>query len=47
MENYNAKIIQWIERDSFRMRALACVAKAEIPQAFLAAGFVRNLVWDV
>ena len=46
MENYNAKIIQWIEKDSFRMRALECVFKSEIPQAFLAAGFVRNLVWD-
>lgn len=46
MENYSDKIIQWIEKDSFRMRALACVAESEIPQAFLAAGFVRNLVWD-
>ncbi|KFI12126.1 nucleotidyltransferase family protein [Vibrio coralliilyticus] len=46
MENYSDKIIQWIEKDSFRMRALACVAESEIPHAFLAAGFVRNLVWD-
>ncbi|MDA0116606.1 nucleotidyltransferase family protein [Vibrio sp. T11.5] len=46
MENYSDKIIQWLEKDSFRMRALACVAESEIPHAFLAAGFVRNLVWD-
>ncbi len=46
MENYSDKIIQWLEKDSFRMRALACVTESEIPHAFLSAGFVRNLVWD-
>lgn len=39
-------IIQLIERDLFRIRALQCARQLNLPQCYLAAGFVRNLVWD-
>jgi len=40
------RIIQLIERDELRLEALNCVQKLNLPQCYLAAGFVRNLVWD-
>lgn len=40
------KIIQLIEKDQVRIRALECVASLNLPQCYIAAGFVRNLVWD-
>ncbi|WP_133504466.1 nucleotidyltransferase family protein [Marinomonas balearica] len=40
------KIIDLIEQDSTRVKALECVARLGLPQCFIAAGFVRNLVWD-
>lgn len=40
------RIIQLIERDELRLAALDCVQKLHLPQCYLAAGFVRNLVWD-
>ncbi|PSW04279.1 nitrate reductase [Photobacterium rosenbergii] len=39
-------IIQLIERDLLRIRALQCARQLNLPQCYLAAGFVRNLVWD-
>lgn len=39
-------IIQLIERDELRLEALECARKLSLPQCYLAAGFVRNLVWD-
>ncbi|WP_051488333.1 nucleotidyltransferase family protein [Salinivibrio socompensis] len=29
-----------------RMRALRCVQALNLPQCYIAAGFIRNLVWD-
>lgn len=29
-----------------RVKALRCVAQLNLPQCYIAAGFVRNLVWD-
>ena len=36
----------WIRQDPVRMRALQLVQTLNLPQGFIAAGFVRNLVWD-
>lgn len=35
-----------IRQDPVRMAALACARRLELAQGFLAAGFLRNLVWD-
>ena len=40
------KIIQLIEKDQVRIKALECVNFLRLPQCYIAAGFVRNLVWD-
>lgn len=40
------KIIELVKQDPLRVDALECVAQLNLPQCYLAAGFVRNLVWD-
>ena len=40
------KIIELIQQDSLRVEALECITCLDLPQCYLAAGFVRNLVWD-
>ncbi|MGF1786666.1 nucleotidyltransferase family protein [Photobacterium swingsii] len=40
------RIITLIEKDQLRQEALHCVSQLALPQCYLAAGFVRNLVWD-
>ena len=40
------RIIKLIELDELRLSALDCVRLLELPDCYLAAGFVRNLVWD-
>ncbi|MFV0594158.1 nucleotidyltransferase family protein [Shewanella sp.] len=46
----NALLRTWLSQDKLRMRALElaqqCAQVYAIPQWCLAAGFVRNLVWD-
>lgn len=44
--NSEARIRQWIAGDPYRMRALSAAASLGLPDWYLAAGFVRNLVWD-
>ncbi|MBD3896888.1 nucleotidyltransferase family protein [Halomonas sp. ML-15] len=44
--NYEDRIYQWIEDDAERVRALSVAASLDLPDWCLAAGFVRNLVWD-
>lgn len=39
-------IKNWLRQDRMRMQALECVANLGAIDAWLAAGFVRNLVWD-
>ncbi|WP_252179468.1 nucleotidyltransferase family protein [Endozoicomonas sp. 4G] len=39
-------ISKLIKSDKFRIQALQCVQRLELPQCYIAAGFVRNLVWD-
>ncbi|WP_309247254.1 nucleotidyltransferase family protein [Shewanella sp. VB17] len=41
-----ALLIAWIRQDPVRMRALSLVNSLNLPQGMIAAGFVRNLVWD-
>ncbi len=40
------RIVELIKQDQFRLFALECVYSLNLPQGYLAAGFVRNLVWD-
>ncbi|MEZ9717908.1 nucleotidyltransferase family protein [Vibrio cyclitrophicus] len=39
-------IVTLIKQDPLRMQILDCVAQLGLPQCYVAAGFVRNLVWD-
>ncbi|GIB64366.1 nitrate reductase [Vibrio cholerae] len=39
-------IVDLIRKDLIRLEALECVYQLELPQCYIAAGFVRNLVWD-
>lgn len=44
--DHEAVIKQWVTNDSVRMEALTIAAAQKLPGWCLAAGFVRNLVWD-
>jgi len=44
--DHEAVIKHWVENDPVRMEALTIAAAQELPGWCLAAGFVRNLVWD-
>ncbi len=39
-------IVDLIRKDPIRLEALECVYQLELPQCYIGAGFVRNLVWD-
>jgi len=36
----------WLKQDQQRFEALQLVASLQLPQGYIAAGFIRNLVWD-
>lgn len=40
------RIIELIKLDFFRLQVLQVVASLQLPECYVAAGFVRNLVWD-
>ncbi|MCS0301048.1 MULTISPECIES: nucleotidyltransferase family protein [Vibrio] len=40
------RIVELIKQDPVRVKALEYVSKLGLPQCYIAAGFVRNLVWD-
>lgn len=44
--NHEALIKQWVMSDPARIEALTISAAQKLPGWCLAAGFVRNLVWD-
>ena len=44
--SYEQRIINLIESDEFRMRALRAAKTLALPEWLIAAGFVRNLVWS-
>ena len=43
---FKEKIIELVKQDRLRVEALECVQQLNLPQCYIAAGFVRNLVWD-
>ena len=43
---FTEKIIELVKNDKHRLAILDCVHRLEIKQAYVAAGFVRNMVWD-
>ena len=44
--DYSRKITNWLRQDETRFSALECAAGLGLDDWCLAAGFVRNLVWD-
>lgn len=40
------KVIHLIRADKFRLDLLSIVSSLNLPDCYIAAGFVRNLVWD-
>tara|TARA_R110002167_G_scaffold302670_1_gene506967 strand:- start:258 stop:437 length:180 start_codon:yes stop_codon:yes gene_type:complete len=40
------RIIRLIGHDNVHVKALKNVASLSLPQCYIAAGFIRNLVWD-
>ncbi|WP_246172634.1 nucleotidyltransferase family protein [Marinicella rhabdoformis] len=40
------RVKEWVVNDVMRMRVLTSVCQMDMPQAYVAAGFVRNMVWD-
>ncbi|WP_261841253.1 nucleotidyltransferase family protein [Aliamphritea ceti] len=44
--SFRACIIELIHTDALRMQALSAVRSLELPGWLIAAGFVRNRVWD-
>ncbi|WP_083539375.1 nucleotidyltransferase family protein [Enterovibrio coralii] len=40
------RIVELIKQDPIRVEALNYVSQLGLPQCYIAAGFVRNLVWD-
>lgn len=40
------EIVELVKKDSMRLKALASVQRLDLPQCYVAAGFVRNLIWD-
>ncbi|MDQ7733552.1 nucleotidyltransferase family protein [Halomonas sp. SpR1] len=44
--DHEAVIKHWVTNDPARMEALTIAAALKLPDWCLAAGFVRNLVWD-
>jgi hypothetical protein len=41
-----SQIAALLSQDPLRMKVLEFVSQLELPQCYVAAGFVRNLVWD-
>lgn len=45
-ELFANRLITLTKKDPLRMQVLDCVSQLGLPQCYVAAGFVRNLVWD-
>jgi len=39
-------LTQLVKQDTLRQQALSCLQSLNLPDGYIAAGFVRNLVWD-
>jgi len=46
IKQYGKSIIELVLQDALRLKALDVVSRLGLPQCYIAAGFVRNLVWD-
>lgn len=46
MNNANQLLTLLVRQDPLRSQALTCLRLVNLPQGYIAAGFVRNLVWD-
>jgi len=46
MEKYQQLLTRLMEEDPLRLQALECLIQLNLPDSYIAAGFVRNLVWD-
>lgn len=44
--DFESQLKKWLWADPFRRDALTAAAKLALPDWYIAAGFVRNLVWD-
>ncbi len=44
--NYKQRIVELVKSDECRMRALRAVETLDLPDWLIAAGFVRNLIWE-
>ncbi|MCG9580254.1 nucleotidyltransferase family protein [Vibrio tubiashii] len=44
--HFEKQLIDLTQADPIRIQALKCVAELCLPDCYIAAGFVRNLVWD-
>jgi len=40
------RLINSIQEDRYRMNILSIVSSLKLPDWYIGAGFVRNLVWD-
>jgi uncharacterized protein len=41
-----AETVQLIQRDAWRMECLEAVESLDLPDWYIAAGFLRNTIWD-
>jgi len=41
-----AETVQLIQRDAWRMECLEAVESLDLPDWYIAAGFLRNAIWD-
>jgi len=46
MDKISQLLIKLVKQDALRLQALECLHLLNLPQGYIAAGFVRNLVWD-
>jgi hypothetical protein len=46
MTSTESKITQLIRCDTLRVEVLKCVHRLNLPECYVGAGFIRNLVWD-
>jgi len=43
---FKSQLINWLQQDQFRLDALTVASSLQLNDWCLAAGFIRNLVWD-
>ena len=45
-EEHMQRLIELVQQDAQRLQILHCVAQLDLDECYVAAGFVRNMVWD-